>query len=390
MANASSGILPIQELRSLIERRAITSELPIEANQLQPNSIDLRVGNTAFRSRYSFLPVSSPVAALLSDLSLDQLDLSRSEGVLLETGKVYVIPLVESLFLPSNILGMTNPKSSTGRLDILARVLTDNGDLFDAIPAGYNGKLYLEIVPRAFPIRLRAGDRLAQLRLARDTPAALSDDELRHEIAKHQLIRTDDGLPIPVENLALQEGVFLTVHVSGKRDNTIGYRARKSTPTVDWQRTDHPRRPYWEYISAQSRRNDRLILQPDEFYIFSSRQRVVIPPHLCAEMVPYDAKSGELRTHYAGFFDSGFGMLGDVPRPAAQGARVVLEVRNLDVPFLLQDGQRLFRLRYHRNAATPDTLYGQGIASNYQGQGLRLSKHFGNASETEASQLGLW
>ncbi|MCB9555551.1 MAG: 2'-deoxycytidine 5'-triphosphate deaminase [Deltaproteobacteria bacterium] len=380
----TSGILPIQDIQQLIKTEALRADRPIEPSQLQPNSVDLRVGTTAYRARYSFLPVNQPVAALLSDLTLDTIDLSRDEGAILETGKVYVVPLREQLALPAGLMASANPKSSTGRLDVMVRMLTDRGSMFDAVPAGYQGPLYLEIVPRSFPIRLRADDTLAQLRICQGGLGQLSDDELRHEIAEHQLILAEDGHPIPVEELALDDGVFLTVYVASSRyDETIGFSAKKTTPVVDLRRRDHTRRRFWNYIPSPHRRRDHLILHPNEFYIFSSRERVVIPPHLCAEMVPYDAKSGELRTHYAGFFDSGFGM-------GTGGARVVLEVRNLDVPFLLQDGQRLFRLRYHRNTSIPQTLYGTDIASNYQGQSLRLSKHFGLDKGEEDPQLNIF
>ncbi|MCC6750248.1 MAG: 2'-deoxycytidine 5'-triphosphate deaminase [Deltaproteobacteria bacterium] len=370
MHRGSSGILPMQELRALVSAGAIRGVPAIDPRQIQPNSLDLRVGPVAFRARYSFLPVHAPVATLLEELTLDRLDLTGGDGALLETGKVYVIPLCEALALPEGLSASANPKSSTGRLDILARLLVDRGSMFDAVPAGYAGPLYLELVPRAFPVRLRAGDSLSQLRLGRGPVRPLPDDELRAEITAGGLVLDEAGRPLAADELAIDDGVFLTVAVTGAPDDEIiGYRAKRSTPAVDFRRLDHPHGLYWEPVRAHDRASERLVLQPEEFYICSSHQRVIIPPHLCAEMVPYDAKSGELRTHYAGFFDSGFGL-------GCGGARVVLEVRNLDVPFLLQDGQRLFRLRYFRNSAVPEALYGRELGSNYQGQRLRLSKHF--------------
>lgn len=379
-ASNPSGILPQQQLKTLVDEGQIKSP-PLDVDQLQPNSLDLRVGKIAYRARFSFLPTDRPIATMLegSDLTLDTLDLDGPEGAILETGKVYIIPLQESLALPAACKGTTNPKSSTGRLDILARVLVDRTSRFDEIPAGYAGPLYLEVVPRSFPVRMRKGDRLSQLRLAHGNWSQLTDDELRSEIEQHGLVCTDSGQPIAADQLSLDDGVFLTAHVTDPEVSTVGYVARKCTPAVDLRRKDHPPQPYWRGVSS-AQDGAGIVLQPDEFYIFSSRERVVIPPHLCAEMVAYDSRSGELRTHYAGFFDSGFGY-------QCGGARVVLEVRNLDVPFLLQDGQRLFRLQYFKNAACPEALYGSGETSHYQAQGLRLSKHFGQG---DANQLALW
>lgn len=383
---AADGIVPIQQLRDLAAHGDLHADAELEATQFQPNSLDLRLGRIAHRIRCSFLPGQDPVEGLLQEISLDTIDLDRPEGALLDTGKIYLIPLLERLRLPAELHGRAAPRSSTGRIDVLARLLTSGATMFDVVPPGYEGPLYLEVVPRTFPIRARTGDRLSQLRLARHSACPLTDEQLRREIDEHGLIRTPEGIPLSSEQLSIDDGVFLAVGVAAKGDATIGYCARKGAPVIDLRRTDHPRRRFWTYIPATSRRSDHLVLHPNEFYIFSSRSRLVIPPHLCAEMISFDARNGELR-HYAGFFDSGFGISGEDDH---LGAHVVFELRNLDVPFLLRDDQRPFRLRFYRNAAVPEALYGPGLASSYQGQRLCLSRHFSRGTEAQSSQLGLW
>jgi len=377
---SKSGVLPIQRLRKLVTQGVISSDPQISPEQFQPNSLDLRLGAKAYRTRCSFLPVNGQMSTLINEHKLYEINLS--EGYVFERGNTYIIPLAEQLALPESIYGMTNPKSSAGRLDMLARVITEEGHAFDTIPHGYSGKLYLDLTTRSFPIRLRAGDSLVQIRLLTGSRVVVPDNELKMILDKRGLIRDQEGVPVPAKNLQVEDGVLLTVRLTGTGDETIGYSSKKTTPVVDFARKDHPIRPFWEYIHA-GRRNDHLILQPEEFYIFSSRERVCIPSDLCAEMVAFDVKSGEVRTHYAGFFDSGFGVEG-------AGAHVVLEVRNRDMPFLIQNGQRLFRLRYFRNAGIPDVLYGSTTKSHYQGQGLRLAKQFSKPQLDSESQLELW
>ncbi len=346
---------------------------PLVDGQIQPNSVDLRLGNVAYRTRCSFLPVGQPVSVLLDELCTNTVRLDSEEGYVMECGQTFVIPLVETLALPPDISGMTNPKSSTGRLDIMARVLADNGHAFDMVPPGYQGPLYVELISRSFPIRVRPNDTLVQLRLARDvTTAALTDGELRSLIDSEFIVRDQGGVPISSSQLDLSEGVFLSIDL-GSGDQTVGYTSKKCPPVVDLRKRGLTPRYFWERIGSPSRRSDPLILETNGFYIFASRERVVVPPHVCAEMVAIDVRSGEVRTHYAGFFDSGFGL-------GCNGAHVVLEVRNMDVPFRIQDGQKLFRLRFFRNLERPQSLYGQ-VGSSYQGQRLKLAKQFGTESD---------
>lgn len=381
---ARSGVLPIQHLRKLAMDGAIRSDTTIGGEQFQPNSLDLRLGPKAYRTRCSFLPVNTTTSSLLKDADLVLYEIDLRDGHVLECGQTYLIPLLEELSLPESIHGLTNPKSSTGRLDMLARVVTENGHVFDVVQAGYRGRLYVDLVTRSFPIRVRTGDSLVQLRLLTGKNALVEDRELVELIERYDLIRDQGGVPVSRKSLSVDDGILLTVRLEGKKDDeTVGYVSKKSTPVVDFSRRDHPVRAYWNYIPAPKRRSDLLMLQPDEFYIFSSCERVRIPPQLCAEMVAFDVKSGEVRTHYAGFFDTGFGTDGS-------GAHVVLEVRNRDMPFLLQHGQKLFRLRYFRNLEVPEVTYGQAMHSNYQGQGLRLAKHFSSGTSARLRQLELW
>jgi len=335
---------------------------PFVESQIQPASLDLRLGDIAYRVRASFLPgPGATVAERIDELKLHEIDLT--DGAVLETNCVYIVPLLESLALPPKIVGAANPKSSTGRLDVFTRVIADGTRRFDMIGAGYHGPLYAEISPKTFPVLLREGSRLSQVRFRTGEPI-LSADELEALHSAERLVDIDDA--------DLASGVALSVDLSGKNANGfVGYRAKRHTGVVDIDRRGgYAVDEFWEAIAA--RPDGSLILDPGEFYILASKEAVQVPPDYAAEMVPFDPLVGEFRVHYAGFFDPGFGYAG----AGGQGSRAVLEVRSREVPFILEHGQIVGRLVYEKMLARPHALYGQRIGSNYQAQGLKLSKHF--------------
>jgi dCTP deaminase len=349
-------------IAAMADAGAVLPEYPFVESQIQPASLDLRLGNIAFRVRASFLPgPGATVAERIDDLKLHEIDLS--DGAVLETNCVYVVPLLESLALPRAISATANPKSSTGRLDVFTRVIADGTRRFDVIEAGYHGPLYAEISPKTFPVLVREGSRLSQIRF-RVGDAVLDADELAALHARERLVDTDKA--------DLAHGVALSVDLSGESSNGfVGYRAKRHTGVVDVdRRAGYLADEFWEPIRA--RRDESLILDPGEFYILASKEAVQVPPDHAAEMVPFDPLVGEFRVHYAGFFDPGFGYAG----AGGQGSRAVLEVRSREVPFILEHGQIVGRLVYEKLLSTPDALYGQRIGSNYQAQGLKLSKHF--------------
>jgi dCTP deaminase len=365
----ATGILPYQLLRDAMERtREIRSLDPIADDQIQPSSLDLRLGNLAHRVRASFLPgPDRTVAEKLDNLTLHTLDLR--EGAVLEKDCVYIVPLQEHLALRYRTSGSANPKSSTGRLNVFARVITDYGTEFDSIKDNYSGPLYAELSPRSFSILVRKGSRLVQLRVRRGRPTS-SNAALRrlHEEVGFSIV--PPGSPIGRE--LIEGGLAVTVDVSGTLQNGfVGYKARKHTPVIDVDKIDHYEiGDFWDLVFANDRRG--IILDPEDFYILASREAVAIPTDQAAEMLAYDTLVGEFRVHFAGFFDPGFGM----PETGGKGSRAVLEVRAHEVPFLIEHGQIVGRLVYERLIARPDKLYGQAIGSSYQSQGLALSKHF--------------
>jgi len=371
------GILPIQALKSAVRDGWIKApQAPdIRDDQFQPASLDLRLGPKAYRIRCSFLPQDRTVAEVLPELSMYEVDLER-QGIL-ERGNVYLIPLMESLALPDALKGRTNPKSSTGRLDIFTRVITDRSHRFEEIGAGYHGPLYLEVVPRSFTVRVTPGLSLNQLRLVTGDPR-LDDAELADLYARECLLFDGTGRPVPPGETLIRDGLFMRIDLKGEgagKSRIIGYRARRNSDVVDLTKVGaHDAAAYWAPIEAREGTQDHLILEPEEFYIFASRERVRVPPDVAAEMVEYDSGSGELRTHYAGFFDSGFGYGRGGEAEEYRGTRAVLEVRPHDVPFRIEHGQVFFKLVYERLTARPDVLYGRG--SHYHRQGLTLSKHF--------------
>ncbi|ORE94140.1 2'-deoxycytidine 5'-triphosphate deaminase [Stappia sp. 22II-S9-Z10] len=352
----TTGILPRQAIAAMIEDGALTADVPILPDQLQPASLDLRLGTKAHRIRASFLPApGEAMADKVARVVLHTIDLTQ--GAVLETGCVYLVPLMERLALPADVSATTNPKSSTGRLDVFTRVIADGAGGFDFAPAGYHGALALEISPRTFPVLVRAGSRLSQIRF-RTGDARLSDADLA---ALHA------SSPVAVPDAVIKDGLNLTIDLKPE-SGPVGYRAKRHTSVIDVDKRDAlAMRDFWDPIEAT---DGRLILDPNEFYILMSREAVAVPPDYAAEMVPFDPLVGEFRVHYAGFFDPGFG---HGPGLAARG---VLEVRSREVPFILEHGQVVARLAYERLSATPDQLYGAGLKSNYQGQALKLSKHF--------------
>lgn len=354
------GIQPDSRIRAFIEEGVLKLAQPAAPGQIQPASLDLRLGNRAWRVRASFLPGPERlVQTRLDALALHEIDLTR--GAVLETGCVYVAELMEGLALPQGLRAAANPKSSTGRLDVFTRVITDRAREFDLVEAGYEGPLFIEISPRTFPVLVRSGSRLSQIRF-RAGETRLDDKALE---ALHQR-ETLVGAAEP----SFQSGVAVSVDLSGF-NGLIGYRGKHHTALIDVDRVGaYKASEFWEPIPADGSRS--LILDPDQFYILASKEAVHVPPDFAAEMTPFDALVGEFRVHYAGFFDPGFGHSG----AGGQGARAVLEVRSRDVPFIIEDGQIVGRLVYETMAARPEALYGAGLKSNYQGQALKLSKHF--------------
>ena len=355
----AAGILPAHQIAELIAAgRVVLAQLP-DPDQIQPASLDLRLGPRAYRVRASFLPGPEMlVAERLNTLKLHEFDLSA--GAVLETGCVYIVPLLESLALTADLAAAANPKSSTGRLDVFTRVITDRAREFDAVPVGYHGPLYLEVSPRTFPIVVRTGSRLSQIRFRRGS-ARLDDAAL---LRLHQQSALVDGPP------HVASGLVLSIDLAGS-DGIVGYRAKRHTGLIDVDRRGAQEvLDFWEPISRRGRLE--LVLDPDQFYILVSREAVHVPPDYAAEMVPFDPLVGEFRVHYAGFFDPGFGH----SEAGGEGSRAVLEVRSHEIPFILEHGQTVGRLVYEKMIERPKILYGLGLGSHYQAQGLKLSKHF--------------
>ncbi len=353
------GVIPNQQIRDMIDAGQITGSLPVDPAQIQPASLDMRLGTVAYRVRASFLAGhGAKVADRLAEFEMHRVDLTN--GAVLEKGCVYVVPLMEELSLPDNVSAVANAKSSTGRLDLLTRTITDGGTEFDRVNPGYTGPLYAEICPRSFSVLVRPGMRLNQIRFSTGN-ATLNDAALRQLHADTPLV---DGEAV------IDDGLGFSVDLRLPNTTLVGYRAKPHTGVIDLDKIGHyAPADYWEEVHSD---NGQIILDPGAFYILVSREAVTIPPEYAAEMAPYLAMVGEFRVHYAGFFDPGFGH----DQSGGAGSRGVLEVRCHEAPFVLEHGQVVGRLVYEKMAIIPTQLYGSGIASNYQGQGLKLSKHF--------------
>jgi len=359
-----SGALASQHINELIDQGVIHASKTILPDQIQPASIDLRLGNIAYRVRASFLPgKNKTMQDCLADMAMHQINIEN--GAVLEKSCVYIVQLLEHVNLPETLAAAGNPKSSTGRLDVFTRIITDQGVEFEQVPAGYSGSLYAEIAPLTFSVLVREGSRLSQLRIRSGQPS--QSDQIHQELQqKYRLIDA------PLAQDEIKNGVPVSVDLAGQAGTgLIGYRAKRHADVVDVDRkAAYLVAEYWEPLYANTQQ--QLILDPGEFYILVSKEAVHVPINYAAEMVPYDTLVGEFRVHYAGFFDPGFG----APEADGVGARAVLEVRSFDVPFLLEHGQNVGRLVYEAMLDTPDKVYGQNMSSNYQAQGLKLSKHF--------------
>nr|WP_246206271.1 2'-deoxycytidine 5'-triphosphate deaminase [Propylenella binzhouense] len=352
--------MPDREIEDLAASGALRFAAPPVAGQVQPASLDLRLGAVAYRVRASFLPgPEHSVADKLDRLALHRFDLA--DGAVLETGCVYIVPVLEALALAPDVSASANPKSSTGRLDVFTRLIVDRARAFDQVPAGYAGPLYLEISPRTFPVLVRTGSRLSQIRFRRGA-TALDDEALR---LLHAEARLASGRP------HFANGLAVSIDLEGGPGGLVGFRAKRHTGVVDVDRTGgYDVEEFWEPLRRRGRAE--LVLDPDQFYILVSAEAVHVPPGYAAEMVPFDPLMGEFRVHYAGFFDPGFGH----DSAGGGGSRAVLEVRSHEVPFILEHGQTIARLVYERLGAAPRRLYGAELGSHYQAQGLKLSKHF--------------
>jgi len=364
-----SGVLPAQGLRDAVVAGWVRSAHTIPRANIQPASIDLRLGPTAYALRCSFLPAPGvSVMDRAADLVLDEIDIR--DGATLERERPYLIPLAEELALPDEIHGKANPKSSTGRLDVFTRVITDGHNRFDEIRPGYHGALFLEVVPRSFVVKVKQLLSLNQLRIATGQ-ARVADADLPAVHARTPLL-FDGDQPLNAADLAISDGLFLSVDLTARRRRPVGYRAKKNSQRIDLAETArYDWREFWEPVYPE--RGDRIVLEPEIFYLLLSAEGVCVPPGYAAEMMAYDPTAGELRTHYAGFFDPGFGF---DEKGARFGSRAALEVRARDVPFMVENRQPICKLAFERMLEEPDKLYGHDAGSHYQGQLTMLSKHF--------------
>ena len=374
-----TGILPSQKIREMLQGGEITSLMrPFDDDQIQPASIDLRLGDFAYPVGTSFLPGSGmkvPEKMKRLDERFDDFRIDLSNSAVLEKGRIYVIPLLESISLRSEVAAFANPKSSTGRLDILTRLIADGATVFDQVQEGYKGDLYIEVAPRSFSVVVKTGTRLNQLRFRRtrgEAPNPITSADWQKLLDQGQIVDFHDAAKKARSSARGVLPFTVDLEGSGAEGDLIGYRAKKHTKRIDLEKRDYDALDFWEEIRFH--KTSPLILDPDEFYILMTREAIAVPPEYAAEMLPYDTRAGEFRVHYAGFFDPGFGW--NAATNKAGSSRGVLEVRSHEVPFLLEHGQTVGWLRYERMAARPELLYGQDCNSNYQGQSLKLAKQF--------------
>jgi dCTP deaminase len=371
-----AGILPSQEIWELIRNGKIRSSAEISDEQIQPASIDLRLGDVAYQVQASFLPSrNSLIGPRIRELQVEQIDLTQP--ALLRAGNVYIVPVLESLALPPDMRAKANPKSTTGRLDIFTRLMAEASPTFEEVPQGYWGDLYVEIFPRTFSIVVSSGTKLNQLRFFRGEPES-DDVTLRKLAQRRQLVYYENGEDRP--KATISAGLRLSIDLAGESNAIVAYRARNTKTPINLAKIgEYEVAEFWEPFESRNLKG-ALVLHPGDFYLLASSERVAVPPDWAAEMESYDPSIGEFTVHYAGFFDPGFGhgASGEI-----KGTKAVLEVRAHEVPIFLEDRQEVGRLKYHKMAERPDKVYGQGIGSSYQQQGLALSKQFKKVPATQ-------
>jgi dCTP deaminase len=383
---SDTGVLASQHLETAIKNGWIASTLgDVPLENIQPSSLDLRLGDVAYRLRCSFLPDGVPVEEKLKLYQMGEVSLA-GEGGILEQNRPYLVPLVERIDLPTHVRARTNPKSSTGRLDIFTRVITDHSYMFDEIPAGYRGQLYLEVVPRTFTIRLKSGLSLNQLRLA--IGKCSLDDQDIIDLHRTEPLLYNAGKALGQDDIAVSNGLFVGLDLGRPKGNVhVGYRGKENSNLIDLSKIAYySPSAFWEDVISEP--GGRIVLHPEKFYLLLSKDSVRIPPGYAAEMTAYDPTSGELRTHYAGFFDPGFGH--EPTDDGVRGSKAALEVRAHDVPFAVEDGQNICRLSFERLIEPSDRLYGHAAGSNYQDQEIALSKHFKRGTRRKQEQADLF
>ena len=370
------GILPMQQIRKMVREQRVRGLPGVDEKQIQPASLDLKLGHWAGRLRCSFLPHGRDMTLSLQEFQMEQIEIR--DGAVLEVNRPYLVPIMEMIDLPAGMRAMTNPRSSTGRLDIFTRVITEHARQFDTVPEGYRGGMFLEIVSKSFTVKIRGEMSMNQVRFVRGNPRVGARELL--ELHEQDALALLENEPVALDEAALEDGLPLTVDLSGDADGIVGYRAKRNSRLLDLTTAEtHGQEDFWEPVRAE--RGRRLVLEPEEFHILASRESVRIPPSMAAEMVALDPHAGEFRTHYAGFFDPGFGY-------EAPGTRAVMEIRAHDVPFALEHGQQVCRLRFERMLEVPEKTYGAQAGSSYQGQGIRLSKHFAGENDNGENRPG--
>ncbi len=358
------GAIPRQLIVEMIEAGYITGAL---REALQPSSLDLQITDEVYRMRGSYLPKKQErIQDVVSHGSLYRHPLDRP----LEVDGTYLVRLAESLALPPGLHASATSKSSSGRINLRTRLLADCVPRFDCVPRAYTGSLWLEIIPKSFPVQLHPGDRLNQLRFFHGE-ARLTNLEHRINYDKFKLLRNTLGQPIPTGDETVTGGISMTVDLSS--EGIIGWRANlPSWNVLDTARFDHAPADFFEPI--QTPKSGELLLRQGSFYILATKERILIPPTLAAEMAAYDPTIGEFRSHYAGFFDPGFGWHAEVVK---QGQQAVLEVSTHGHDCMLRDGQPICLMVFERLLMRPDVIYGQALDSHYVGTiGPRLAKWF--------------
>ncbi|MDA1284586.1 MAG: 2'-deoxycytidine 5'-triphosphate deaminase [Proteobacteria bacterium] len=331
------SILIKKNIEELIKKKIILITSSFNKSQIQPASLDLTLSSNCYRIKASFIPNNKKVSQLIESLALSKINLNNEN--LLEKNCIYLCELNEHLNLNNAYSAKSNPKSTTGRLDIFTRLITDYGKEYDVVDRGYNGKLYLEIIPQSFSIIVKKGLSLNQIRFYKD------------HLIINSFIKSQD----------------ISIYI--KKNEICAYKAIKNTSAINLNKLNHYKiNDFWETIIPK---NNNFIIEKDEFYILRSLENIKIKDTIAAELEPFGDNFGNFRVHYAGFFDPGFGN-------NKLGTPAVFELRAYDTPFYVENKQKVARLNFYKLIEKSINTYGKKIKSNYHNQKLKLAKQFKN------------
>lgn len=363
-------VLSYQSLKKIIGgvNPMIRSAIPLTDEHVQPSSLDVPIANHCYRVSVSSAPKNGEsVASLIEKFSMYDFEV-KEEGSLLERGGTYILPLAVELELSSEFRAIFSSKSTTGRNGLFARNLSDANSNLDLTVFGYRGKLYVEVSPLRFHTTIYPWRPITQLRIASRNSVPLSTEELSILHSEYGIVRDENGKP--TEAVISDNALYLHLDLKGERAGYQSVVNLEDSVHLGMKEIDE-RENFWQPVRLNM--DGDTVLHPPTFYLFATKERICIPPNVCAFMEDYSANLGEFSSHEAGFFDSYFG--------EERGTQGVLEIHPNRMPIRFWQGRPVCRMVFYKTDEVPTKLYGASAGSHYVGSGPSLAKNYKNYRE---------